>query len=730
MKEKIKKLFKNKKTLTVIALVLLMLVTVGVTYAAFNYMGAGQTLNTLTTGTVTMTYNEAKNGISITNALPVEDCTGEKSTDTFDFTMSIDMKGDFKISYEVTAEKDEASTLSDDDVRIYLERSEDGTNYEAVSGPNSYTMIGNEDEFGASANEMILDVGTVTKSVDYKYRLKMWLSKNAEVDGTSKFYTIKVNVYGKDGTYDASAYGRDELLNEDTKDECSSDTPDTPSITPESKVKEYCELDENKDKASCKAPSSCTDGSCNDEVITGPAPSDGSCTNTMVYDGTSDNNLRYIGKHPCNYVKFNNELWRIIGSMNNIDDGTGKKEKRMKIVKNEIAYNQVYFNDSSTNNDYSQSTIENTLNETYYNSLSTEAKEMIGSAVWHLGESDNADYFLKSYLLERDTKVPSGHSTVWLGIFGLMYPSDYMFISVNKDNNYLFVGNETFINPCNTNAYGIRGVFGDSSYHGEAFCIGYYGEHQKQNFRPAVYLKSSVSITGGSGTESDPYTLGDTGSSISKEDDNATYSVDLKSSIEYIKSYKETDGKKIPQYAYKSSKSLEPAGTVDVYINNTLVASNVSEYHGEFKKGTKYEFKVNKSESPYTYAGVSSGVLSGTVGSKNVVTKLKYRYNRCKITYDPNGGKFTNNVNTTVQYMKYGDTTHAENDTLRNANGGHFSAVRSGYIPKVGAEWKCSGKACAQDTYDEDKKYNATDICSGLADRDKSVTLKVNWVAN
>ena len=157
MKEKFKKLFKNKKTLTVIALVLLMLATVGVTYAAFIYAGKGEKVNSLTTGTVTMAYNEATNGISITNALPVDDCTGEKSTDTFDFTMSITMKGDFKISYEVTAEKDESSTLSDDDVRIYLERSEDGTTYEAVSGPNSYTMIGNEDEFGASANEMILD---------------------------------------------------------------------------------------------------------------------------------------------------------------------------------------------------------------------------------------------------------------------------------------------------------------------------------------------------------------------------------------------------------------------------------------------------------------------------------------------------------------------------------------------------------------------------------------------
>ena len=30
------------------------------------------------------------------------------------------------------------------------------------------------------------------------------------------------------------------------------------------------------------------------------------CTNTLAYDGTEDNNLRYVGANPCNYVSFNN----------------------------------------------------------------------------------------------------------------------------------------------------------------------------------------------------------------------------------------------------------------------------------------------------------------------------------------------------------------------------------------------------------------------------------------
>ena len=49
-------------------------------------------------------------------------------------------------------------------------------------------------------------------------------------------------------------------------------------------------------------------------------------TDELKFDNTVDNNLRYIGANPNNYVSFNNELWRIIGVFNNIDDGTGKKQ--------------------------------------------------------------------------------------------------------------------------------------------------------------------------------------------------------------------------------------------------------------------------------------------------------------------------------------------------------------------------------------------------------------------
>ena len=58
----------------------------------------------------------------------------------------------------------------------------------------------------------------------------------------------------------------------------------------------------------------------------------------LVDDETIDNNLRYIGATPDNYVWFNDELWRIIGVMNNVEGGTESTEDgetRIKIIRDE-----------------------------------------------------------------------------------------------------------------------------------------------------------------------------------------------------------------------------------------------------------------------------------------------------------------------------------------------------------------------------------------------------------
>ena len=174
-------------------------------------------------------------------------------------------------------------------------------------------------------------------------------------------------------------------------------------------------------------------------------------TNDLVYDETSDNNLRYIGANPNNYVSFNGELWRIIGVMNNIDNGSGTKETRLKIIRNESIgeYSWDYHSDGTYDSDWTTSTIMDLLNTgayynrtagIYYNNstvstavdftsngLTEEAKTMIGNAVWNLGGSNTYEDVTTPmlYTRERGDEVITGRPTTWIGQIGLMYPSDY-----------------------------------------------------------------------------------------------------------------------------------------------------------------------------------------------------------------------------------------------------------------------------------------------------------------
>ena len=93
----------------------------------------------------------------------------------------------------------------------------------------------------------------------------------------------------------------------------------------------------------------------------------------LEYDSTSDNNLRYVGSNPANYVLFNNEQWRIIGVFNNVMDSNGDNSPRLKLIKDDyLVLSDWSTTDSTVNsgygvNDWKISDINNLLNNYYYN---------------------------------------------------------------------------------------------------------------------------------------------------------------------------------------------------------------------------------------------------------------------------------------------------------------------------------------------------------------------------
>ncbi len=191
--------------LSVLGVAILVVAVVGISFAAFTYSKTGETINTITTGTVTMSYTESENGINITNAVPMTEVEGKALTgvgNVFDFTVDASITGTTNIDYEVVAVKDSTSTILDNDIRLYLESSTDGATYTQAFAPAAYTPSTAVSNLGAPVGTMQLAQGTFTgtgnstHSTMY-YRLRMWVDSSYVVDGTQRFYKVTVNVYGK-----------------------------------------------------------------------------------------------------------------------------------------------------------------------------------------------------------------------------------------------------------------------------------------------------------------------------------------------------------------------------------------------------------------------------------------------------------------------------------------------------------------------------------------------------
>ena len=236
-----------------------------------------------------------------------------------------------------------------------------------------------------------------------------------------------------------------------------------------------------------------------------------------------DNNARYIGANPNNYVSFNNEFWRIIGVMNNIDDGTGKKEIRLKIIRNE-PYSTGMAWDTDNVNDWSQASLQQELNTTYLNSITSPSKEIIRNTLWNLGGLSSYSYPTSTfYSSERRATVVSGHPATWISSIGLMYPSDYGYatsggstgretcLSYNLggwsgdcySNNWLYKSgiSQWTLTPYSTNSLGVFSVDSYGNVHNSS------ANYPNTAVFPTLYLSSNVKITGGDGSKTNPFTL-------------------------------------------------------------------------------------------------------------------------------------------------------------------------------------------------------------------------------
>ena len=190
-------------------------------------------------------------------------------------------------------------------------------------------------------------------------------------------------------------------------------------------------------------------------------------------------NTRYIGADPNNYVSIDGDIWRIIGVMKDVDDGTGNKGDRVKLIRASSIGGYSWdtskwiINDGYGINEWSQADLMKLLNpgfesesvggSLYWDNKSgmcyddrenassncnftsigikDKLKALISDAVWNTGAiTTSSQIASKFYTEERGTRngkiCSSGtletlcndtveRTTTWTGKVGLMYPSDY-----------------------------------------------------------------------------------------------------------------------------------------------------------------------------------------------------------------------------------------------------------------------------------------------------------------
>ena len=198
---------KKENIIIIVMLIVLVLAVIGVSYAAFNYSKTGEKVNSITTGSIVMTYEETSNTISLNAALPTTDKTGMvrlNPGEYFDFSVSSEIVGDVNINYEISAKDitdSGARKIDGSNIKLYLTRLTDDGEEELMS-PETYNEEESSNSYtGRPTGEMSLYTSSMNSSESNNYRLRMYVTEeyNPQGDGGGLEFSVQINVYGLAG---------------------------------------------------------------------------------------------------------------------------------------------------------------------------------------------------------------------------------------------------------------------------------------------------------------------------------------------------------------------------------------------------------------------------------------------------------------------------------------------------------------------------------------------------
>jgi len=398
--------------------------------------------------------------------------------------------------------------------------------------------------------------------------------------------------------------------------------------------------------------------------------------------------------------------------MNNINDGTGKKESRVKIIRNDSIGNFSWdssaesINEGLGVNEWSQADLMIELNSgpywnrtsgTCYNNsnnattscnftnvgLTSTAKNMIGNAVWNLGANEADDNRTKNlsattfYNLERGNltgkQCSSGtkcsdtltRNLTWTGKVGLMYSSDYGYATAG--------GSTSNRNTCVT-SYSVE-LMDSNSVDWSKYTDCYKNDWLYNSDSTPKWTITPRAFTDGSRTT---FCLASEGYSYS----NRCSESNIVNPVVYLKSnvsIKSGDGTRSNPYILEDNDNKTSEYTITYDLDGGVNGNNTISYNSSTATFTL----KNPIKTGYTFTGWTGS--NGSVASTNVSIPHGSTGNKIfKANWNPNTYKITvvAGSNTTVSgggNCTYGQTVNFSGSANTNYTWNGWSDGNNAY---------------------------------------------------
>ena len=196
--------------LSIVGISILIIAFVGVSYAAYNSFISDSNSNMISTGTISLSFNNQSKSVSMNSMMPMSDEVGKNLTgdgNVYDFVVRTNLAPHTTLNYEISAEKVKTGTemLSDDSVKLYLQKYDLNQYVDTpiTSIPQHFNVLTEDSFLGSKKGTMILYSGTFSntsdeaKDLSENFRLRMWVDQNTIIDSVSRNFNIKLNVTAK-----------------------------------------------------------------------------------------------------------------------------------------------------------------------------------------------------------------------------------------------------------------------------------------------------------------------------------------------------------------------------------------------------------------------------------------------------------------------------------------------------------------------------------------------------